>query len=120
MPNMSFKKVNILHNVYNKKKLSMLFEISELNGNEFIKNSSEMSCNISENDSNESNYNENNNDNSNEYETKNLKINLNKRNSLKKYNTIQNSKIGYLVKAKNKKISKKNKKIGINENDFLI
>ena len=54
---------------------------------------------------------------------KNLKLNLIKTRSSKKtlnYSNIKNSKIGYLVKAKNRKVNQRIKKLGNNANDFLI
>lgn len=116
-------RINTIENIkYNQKKVSTLFEISE----SFIKENKD-----SEN-SNSSEY-ESSNDKANSQEEskmkknkiynsdniKQLKINLKKKNSIN-YSLIKNSKIGYLVKAKNNKVINRIKKLGNNPNDFLI
>ena len=49
-----------------------------------------------------------------------LKNNLNKKKKAINYSLIKNSKIGYLIKAKNRTVSQRIKKLGSNANDFLI
>ena len=51
---------------------------------------------------------------------KTLKSNLNKQKKSINYSLIKNSKIGYLIKAKHRKVSQRIKKLGNNANDFLI
>ena len=121
----SYKRVNTIENIkYNKNKVSTLFEISESYANE--NKDSDMSSDSSEEnnsgnkDNNEMDHTKRKNASRNVLynyfeDIKNLKINLNKNKKSKNNSDIRLSKIGYLVKAKNKK-----KKIRNNINDFLI
>ena len=126
----TYKRVNSIENIkYNRNKVSTLFEISESYVNENLdsdrySNSSEK--NISEDkNTKEMNYNNQKKSNYNLFfhnseDINNLKINLNKKKKSMNYSVIKNSKIGYLVKAKNRKINQRIKKLGNNVNDFLI
>jgi hypothetical protein len=124
-PSVSYKRVNTIENIkYDKNKVSTLFEISEsyINENKDSDMSSDSSeDNNSENkDNNEMDHNKRKNTSKNVLynyfeDIKNIKINLNKKKKSINDSDIRNSKIGYLVKAKNKK-----KKVGNNINDFLI
>ncbi len=123
------KRVNTIENIkYNRQKVSTLFEISE----SYIKENKDSDSfsesrqeNSSDNkDNNELSNNKKNNDYLNDFDDiKNLKLNLIKTRNSKKavnFSNIKNSKIGYLVKAKNRKVNQRIKKLGNNANDFLI
>lgn len=120
-----FKRVNTIQNInYNKKKVSTLFEISESHPKEKESESERYKDNLSEIKSSEDN---NSNDDSkgdnflsDNEDIKKLKNNLNKKKKAINYSLIKNSKIGYLIKAKNRKVSQRIKKLGNNADDFLI
>lgn len=112
----SYKRVNTIENIkYNQNKVSTLFEISESNNNE--KKDSMSSDSSENNNSDEKDKRKSNNNILFNYfeDIKSLKNNLKNKKSIND-NDIRNSKIGYLVKSKNKR----SKKLGINANDFLI
>lgn len=120
-----FKRVNTIQNInYNKKKVSTLFEISESYLKEKESESERYKDNLSESKNSEDN--DSNNDSkgdnflSDNEDIKKLKNNLNKQKKAINYSLIKNSKIGYLIKAKNRKVSQRIKKLGSNANDFLI
>ena len=123
-----FKRVNTIQNInYNRKRVSHLFEISE----SLIRESKESESDRYNDNSSEKESSDN--DDSNEIRHKNkkvfndnedikkLKMNLNKKkNTSINYSQIKNSKIGYLIKARNRKVNQRIKKLGNNPNDFLI
>ena len=121
-----FKRVNTIQNInYNKNKVSTLFEISESfkkenkeSESDRYKNNISESKSSDDKDSNEINKKEEEYFNDNE-DIKKLKKNLNEKKSIN-YSLIKNSKIGYLIKAKNRKVNQRIKKLGSNPNDFLI
>ena len=121
-----FKRVNTIQNInYNKNKVSTLFEISESfkkenkeSESDRYKNNISESKSSDDKDSNEINKKEEEYFNDNE-DIKKLKKNLNEKKSIN-YSLIKNSKIGYLIKAKNRKVDQRIKKLGTNPNDFLI
>ena len=120
-----FKRVNTIQNInYNKNKLSTLFEISESYIKEKDSESERYKDNLSESKSSEDN--DSNNDSkgdnflSDNEDIKKLENNLNKQKKTINYSLIKNSKIGYLIKAKNRKVNQRIKKLGNNANDFLI
>jgi hypothetical protein len=53
-------------------------------------------------------------------EIKQLKRNLGRKKSTIDYSHIKNPQIGFLIKAKSRKVNQRNKKLGQNPNDFLI
>ena len=53
-------------------------------------------------------------------EVKQLKRNLGRKKSTIDYSHIKNPQIGFLIKAKSRKVNQRNKKLGQNPNDFLI
>ena len=123
------KRVNTIENIkYNRQKVSTLFEISESymkenKDSDSLSQSSEVNSSDNKNN-NELSHNKKNSHYLNDFDDiKNLKLNLIKTRSSKKtlnYSNIKNSKIGYLVKAKNRKVNQRIKKLGNNANDFLI
>ena len=124
-----FKRVNTIQNInYNKNKVSQLFEISESYIKENKESDSLSSKSSEDKESNElggkykksNSFNENNNDNEENEDIKKLKKNLNKKKRTFNYSLIKNAKIGYLVKAKYRKVNQRIKKLGTHESDFLI
>ena len=123
-----FKRVNTIQNInYNRNRVSHLFEISESlireskesETDRYNDNSSEKESSDND-DSNEMRHKNKNIFNNNE-DIKKLKMNLNKKkNASINYSQIKNSKIGYLIKARNRKVNQRIKKLGNNPNDFLI
>ena len=116
-----FKRVNTIQNInYNKNKVSTLFEISESYLKEKESESDTYKDNLSESKSSENNDSKGDNFLSDNDDIKKLKSNLNKQKKSINYSLIKNSKIGYLIKAKHRKVSQRIKKLGNNANDFLI
>ena len=116
-----FKRVNTIQNInYNKNKVSTLFEISESYLKEKESESDAYKDNLSESKSSENNDSKGDNFLSDNEDIKKLKSNLNKQKKSINYSLIKNSKIGYLIKAKHRKVSQRIKKLGNNANDFLI
>ena len=116
---------------YNKNKVNVLYEISE-NKNENTENNLDSSNSDEDNNSQEKiNINKNNNSNNNNNEdlinNKEFRKEFNRRttkiirtNRSIDYSRIKNSRIGYMVKIKERKVNQRVKKLGNNIYDFLI
>ena len=129
-----FKRVNTIQNInYNKSKVSQLFEISESyirenkeseserykNDSIESKSSENKECNSSGHIKKYNSFNENDNENENENEDI-KKLKTIKKKKTFNYSLIKNAKIGYLIKAKYRKVNQRIKKLGTHESDFLI
>ena len=129
-----FKRVNTIQNInYNKSKVSQLFEISESyirenkeseserykNDSIESKSSEDKECNSSGHIKKYNSFNENDNENENENEDI-KKLKTIKKKKTFNYSLIKNAKIGYLIKAKYRKVNQRIKKLGTHESDFLI
>jgi len=119
------KRLNTIEPInYNQKKMSSLYENNNYETQSNIKKESEPmeDENSSESeDSNSSIIEEEKDDNEEkEEEIKQLKRNLGRKRSTINYSHIKNPQIGFLIKAKSRKVNQRKKKLGQNPNDFLI
>ena len=121
--NIKYNKANTIQNIKtNQNKVSTLFEISESFAKENKDSEKYNSCEYESSKDKANSQEELQTENNNIYNNDNmklLKLNLKKKNSIN-YTLIKNSKIGYLVKAKNNRVINRLKKLGNNPNDFLI
>ena len=109
---------------YNQKKLTSLYENNNYETQSNIKEESEPmeDENSSESEDSISSIIEEEKDGNKEKgeEVKQLKRNLGRKKSTIDYSHIKNPQIGFLIKAKSRKVNQRNKKLGQNPNDFLI
>ena len=120
----TFKRINTIEPInYNQKKLTSLFENYEAQSSikEEIE-SKEDEKKSSENENSDSSIIEEEKDDNKikEEEIKRLKRNLGRKKSTINYSHIKDSQMGFLIKAKSRKVNQRNKKLGQNPNDFLI
>ena len=100
---------------YNNKKLSCLLE--DINESNSVDSDSSSSQSKIESNSNKNTSKENDKDYKNE---KAVKTSVNKEKKRMNYSNIKNSKMGYMMKSKQRKVNQRAKKLGSNDYDFLI
>jgi len=119
------KRLNTIEPInYNQKKLASLFENNNYETQSNIKEESEPLEDENSSESEDSNSSiieeEKDGNKEKEEEIKQLKRNLGRKRSTINYSHIKNSQIGFLIKAKSRKVNQRKKKLGQNSNDFLI
>lgn len=119
------KRLNTIEPInYNQKKLASLFENNNYETQSNIKEESEPLEDENSSESEDSNSSiieeEKDGNQEKEEEIKQLKRNLGRKRSTINYSHIKNSQIGFLIKAKSRKVNQRKKKLGQNSNDFLI
>ena len=119
------KRLNTIEPInYNQKKLASLFENNNYETQSNIKEESEPLEGENSSESEDSNSSiieeEKDGNKEKEEEIKQLKRNLGRKRSTINYSHIKNSQMGFLIKAKSRKVNHRKKKLGQNSNDFLI